>query len=63
LIAEAPKRPERAAVSIEFRGTWCWVDDFDLDSKSTLALLDQLFALQAGPVESTTPVLTLGVGR
>lgn len=55
-------RPSDTAVTVRHRGRWFYIDDTDLDSKSTFALLGQLFALQAGGVESVAPVLTLPVG-
>jgi len=54
--------PLRAAVTVRYRGYWYYIDDADLDSKSTFALLGQLFALQAGGAEKIMPVLTLPVG-
>lgn len=55
-------RPKSAAVSVSHRGQWFYIDDADLDSKSTFSLLSQLFALQAGGAEGLTPVLTLPIG-
>lgn len=55
-------RPREAAVLMRRRGYWFYIDDTDLISKSTFALLGQLFALQAGGVETIGPVLTLPVG-
>lgn len=55
-------RPAGAAIAVRHRGYWFYIDDADLSSKSTFALLGQLFALQAGGVESVAPVLTLPVG-
>lgn len=54
--------PKRAAVAVKYRGHWFYIDDADLNSKSTFALLAQLFALQAGGAEGVVPVLTLPVG-
>lgn len=54
--------PGRAAVAVRHRGYWYYVDDADLTSKSTLALLGQLFALQAGTAAGAAPVFTLPVG-
>jgi hypothetical protein len=54
--------PAQAVVAVRHRGHWYYIDDADLTSKSTFALLGQLFALQAGEVESAAPVLTLPVG-
>jgi len=61
-IKSSEARPRSAAVSVTHRGHWFYIDDSDLDSKSTFSLLGQLFALQAGGVKGITPVLTLPVG-
>jgi hypothetical protein len=55
-------RPAHAYVAVHYRDAWFFVADNDLESKSTFALLTQLFALQGGEVRSTGPVLTLPVG-
>lgn len=57
------ERPTNAAVAVDYRGAWFYIDDSDLDSKSTFSLLAQLFALQSGKTKGTGPVLTLPVGR
>ena len=56
------QRPKNAYVTVGYRGRWFYIDDSDLTSKSTFSLLMQLFALQAGEIKSTAPVLTLPVG-
>jgi hypothetical protein len=60
-IHSAEKRPSNSYVAIYCRGSWFYIDDSDLTSKSTFSLLMQLFALQAGEVKSTVPILTLSV--
>ena len=60
-VASMP--PFRAAISVPYRGYWYYLDESDLNSKSTFMLLGQLFALQAGGAPSTAPVLTLPVGK
>lgn len=55
--------PTQAAIAIFYRGYWFYIDDADLESKSTFSFLSQLFALQAGKTESIKPVLTLPVGQ
>ena len=56
-------RPSRhAAVAVPYRGVWFYIDDADLNSKSTFSLLSQLFMLQAGSVKMQAPLLTLPVG-
>lgn len=54
--------PENPAVAVRYRGSWFYIDDSDLDSKSTFSMLMQLFALQSGNADGMTPVLTIPVG-
>jgi len=62
-IQSSPSRPADAAASVWYRGSWFFIEDTDLSSKSTFALLTQLVALQSGEVTRLAPVLTLPVGR
>lgn len=62
-VHSASERPGNTAVAVNYRGSWFYVDDSDLDSKSTFSLLSQLFALQAGKAKGTAPTLTLPIGR
>ncbi|MCH7685105.1 MAG: hypothetical protein IH899_00230 [Planctomycetes bacterium] len=39
-------RPHHAAVAVQHRGYWFYVDETDLDSKSTFNLLLELFNLE-----------------
>ncbi|MEM7469497.1 MAG: hypothetical protein AAF387_21810 [Pseudomonadota bacterium] len=50
-------------VSVQYRGHWFFIDDTDIQSKSTFALLGQLYALQSKSNESAAPVLTLPLGN
>ena len=61
-IHSSKQEPKNAYVALRYRENWFYIDDSDLTSKSTFSLLMQLFALQAGEIKSTTPVLTLPVG-
>jgi hypothetical protein len=54
--------PADATIAVEYRGTWFYVDDTDIQSKYTFMLLGQLGALQSGNIERVAPVLTLPVG-
>lgn len=56
------EKPANAFVSVLYRGTWFYIADDDLNSKSTFALLNQLFSLQAGRIRDAGPTLTLPVG-
>ncbi|MGR8978888.1 MAG: hypothetical protein ACU84H_02185 [Gammaproteobacteria bacterium] len=53
--------PEDAYLAVPYRGHWFYIDDYDLQSKSTFMLLMQLFDLQAGQTKATGPTLTLPV--
>lgn len=61
-VHSATERPDDAAVAIFYRGYWYYIDDRDLESKATFALVAQITTLQAGRAKDTGPVLTLPVG-
>ena len=52
---------EIAAVKCFWRGYWFYIDDTDIESKSTFMLLNQITALQSGAMEKSGPLLTLPV--
>lgn len=54
--------PANAYVSVRYRNTWFYIADNDLNSKSTFALLIQLYDLQSGDSKGASPVLTLPIG-
>ena len=56
-------RPDGAYVAVKYRGRWFYIEDSDLESKTTFALLNTVLALQAGEVPRSGPVLTLPVAR
>jgi len=62
-VRSSEERPANAAVAVNYRDSWFYIDDSDLDSKSTFSMLGQIFALQSGNVKSMTPVLTIPVGN
>ena len=59
-VSETP--PPSESIRTFYRGHWFFIDDTDLESKSTLSLLSQLFSIQSGPANSFAPVLTLPAG-
>jgi len=61
-IRSTTRRPDRAAIAVRYREHWFYVDDADLDSKTTFTLLTYLFALQASDAKAITPLLTLPAG-
>ena len=55
-------RPVEAAMAVNYRDNWFYIDDSDLDSKSTFSLLAQIFSLQSGNAKDRGPLLTLPLG-
>jgi hypothetical protein len=62
-IRSSSEPPDNASVAINYRNSWFYIDDSDLDSKSTFSLLGQVYQLEAGNAKSVVPVLTLPVGN
>jgi hypothetical protein len=62
-IRSSSERPDNAAVAVAYRGHWFYIDDSDLDSKSTFSMLGQIYALQSSDVRVAAPLLTLPVGN
>ncbi len=62
-IRSSQTEPMAAGIRTQYRGHWFYIDDADLDSKSTFSLLSQLFSLQAGNTEAARPLLTLPLGQ
>ena len=62
-ISSLSGNPQADSKSIYYRGTWFYIDDSDLSSKSTFSLLAQIFSLQAGKIQDNAPLLTLPIGQ
>jgi len=62
-IKSSDSAPENSSLKIEYRGNWFYIDDVDLRSRKTFAMLTALFAVVGGTVPGAHPVLTLPVGR
>ena len=62
-IKSSPQLPDNASVAVNYRNSWFYIDDSDLDSKSTFVLLGQVYQLQSGNATTVAPVLTLPVGN
>ncbi len=60
-VKTSKEQPEDAYIATRYRGHWFYIQDTDLETKSTFMLLRQLFDLQAGQKQSTGPTLTLPV--
>lgn len=61
-VASCPKRPRDAEVAVPYRGHWFYIAKQDVDSRSVLAILEILFALQESDEKAAGPVLTLPTG-
>lgn len=59
-VRHAAERPADAYVAVRYRGSWWYLDDADLESKSTFFLLTWLFNLQASTTPPVGPMLTVG---
>lgn len=62
-VLSSKDEPDNAFVSIYYRDHWFWIDDSDLETKTTFNLLDFLISLQSASVNGATPLLTLSAGR
>lgn len=63
VVNTAEQRPANAFVAIAYRNRWFYIDDSDLQSKSTFSLLGQIFALTSGSIDGSGPLLTLPIGN
>jgi len=61
-IRSQDEPPDNAAVAVQYRDSWFYIDDSDLNSKYTFMLIGVLTSLQAGSIERAAPILTLPVG-
>ncbi|MBB4658582.1 hypothetical protein [Parvularcula dongshanensis] len=59
-VMSSKTKPDTAAVAVPYRGYWFYVDDRCHAAKSTLTLVDHLYALQAGISNGATTLLLLG---
>ncbi|MGH9379043.1 MAG: hypothetical protein ACRD2Z_00280 [Thermoanaerobaculia bacterium] len=62
-VANSTQRPSGAFTAVPYRGHWFYLDDTDLNSKTTFGLLTLLFSLQASGGEGASPLLTVATGR
>lgn len=62
-IAHSRERPRGAFAAVPYRDHWFYLDDTDLNSKTTFGLLTLLFSLQASGGEGVSPLLTVTAGR
>jgi len=61
-IRSCKRRPEMPAVAVKYKGYWFYIDDRDLNSQSTFALLVQLFGIEVRAGGGGGFLYTLSVG-
>lgn len=55
-VRTAMSQPSSASISVRYRDAWFYIDNSDLDSKSTFVLLTQLIALHSVPPKEGAPL-------
>jgi hypothetical protein len=60
-VSSSEKPPADASVSINYRGSWFYIADNDLDTKSTFVLITQLIALHSAPTAG--PAMSFSFGK
>ena len=58
-VRSGPTEPTDAAVKVAVRDHWYWIDDSDLNSKTTFALLRLLLFLKSGERLAQPPIVTI----
>ncbi len=60
-VSCSEKAPTDASVAINYRGSWFYIADNDLDTKSTFVLITQLIALHSAPTAG--PAMSFSFGK
>lgn len=55
-VRESAKEPAEGSTMVRYRGSWFYIPDDDLESKSTFVLLTQIIALHSAPPSTTAPI-------
>lgn len=59
-IHSGEQAPADAFAAVQYRGTWYWVDDHDMNSKRAFAFMMMFFSLAETGTSQAPPVLTIG---
>lgn len=62
-VKTSEARPESSFTAVRYRGHWFYIDDTDLESKTTFGLLLNLFSLQSAQSRAASPLLTVPAGQ
>jgi len=60
-VKTSPYYPKNAFIAVKYKKHWFYIDDVDINSKRTFALLLSLYNLQAGGVKQLMPILTIPI--
>lgn len=63
LVKTSESRPASAFAAVRYRSHWFYIDDADLESKTTFGLLSNLFSLQLAQSRAASPLLTVPAGQ
>lgn len=63
VVKSSEEKPSNSSISVEYRGHWFYIEDTDLHSRQTFAMLTAVYAVVGGTVPGAHPVLTLPVGN
>ncbi len=55
-VRESSKPPEDSSTVVHYRGSYFYIPDDDLESKSTFVLLTQIISLHSAPPSTTAPI-------
>ena len=55
-VRVAAAKPDDAETAVNYRGSWFYIPDNDLETKSTFVLLTQIIALHSAPPASAPPI-------
>ncbi len=61
VIKSSEKKPD-SSLRVKHRGYWFYIDDTDLQSRESFAMINALFAVVGGTVPGAKPVMTIPVG-
>jgi hypothetical protein len=61
-VLQSDSRPTDPFVRVRYRGSWYHIDNSDLESIKTFALITYLYAMQGTETELAAPVLTIQTG-
>jgi hypothetical protein len=62
LVIKSSAAKPNSSLRVNHRGSWFYIDDTDLQSRESFAMINALFAVVGGTVPGAQPVMTIPVG-